>query len=224
MGAFRKALELGCDGVELDVRMTADQEIVVFHDRYTQRMTGIPGNIRKMTYQEVQHLWLNQENFPPEKIPTLQQVLETFGQHMKIIIDIKKEFFARYPIEHRVVEIVTNTGTQENVIFSSFNPFVLKNILKLDGHLKVGFIFSYRSSMFLLNGQHVGSLHPRFKLLNPAYFQHLKQGKECVYAWTVDEPTEMRRLVNMGVDGIITNRPEILLKIIQETQLPHLRP
>ncbi len=218
MGAFRKALELGCDGIELDVRLTADEQVIVFHDRFTQRMTGIPGKVRKMELEEIRHLLLHQNDFPPEKIPTLTEVLETLGRQLKIIIDIKKEFFARYPIEKKVVEIVEHTGTRENVIFSSFNPFVLKRILEMDGELKVGYIFSNRSSMFLLNGQHVGSLHPRFKLLNPAYLHRLQQRREKLYAWTVDDPREMRRLIRLGIDGIITNRPELFLQILREEQ------
>ncbi len=215
LAAFRKAIELGCDGIELDVRYTADGNVVVFHDRHTFRMTGVRGNIHRMSARQIGQLRLLQNSFPPEKIPTLAEVLDMVGRNIRVIIDVKKESLTGNGLEEKIVTIISDMGMDENVIISSFNPFVIKKMSVLNPRLHLGFIFRNRSSMMMLNGEPVRSLHARFRILSQRYLRNLRQRAAQVFAWTVDDEPVMFDLIEKGVDGIITNRPERFMRLKQ---------
>lgn len=218
--AFRKALELGCDGVELDVRFTADEEVIVFHDRNTLRLTGVRGKIRQMTLDQIRRLRLRQNSFPPEKIPTLREVLELLDDKLHIIIEIKKEIFVRNRFEEKVLRILKEFGMERRVTISSFNPFVLKKFAHLNGHLELGFIYSHRRSTLILNGQNISSLHSRFTLITNHYLRKLKQRGKKIIVWTVDSAEDMRDMIRKGVDGIITDKPELYFEVVKELKQP----
>lgn len=206
--AFQKAFELGCDGIELDVRFTADQNIVVFHDRNTFRMTGTKKSIQRLTLKQIQELRIRQE-----KIPLLEEVLDFAANKFFIILDVKKESLIRNGFEKRLTTILRDFSREANIIISSFNPIVLKRIAALEPAFHFGFIFRNRSSIMMLNGQPVESFHARHKLLSNRYLKHLKSRGASVFAWTVDRREDMIQLISKNVDGIISNQPEMLLEI-----------
>ncbi|MFZ0391285.1 MAG: glycerophosphodiester phosphodiesterase family protein [Calditrichia bacterium] len=218
LSAFAKAIEMGCDGIELDVRITADDKLVVFHDRNTLRMTGFRGSIQRMTFNKLRELRLGGEGFSPEKIPSLAELLDLAGKKLLINLDIKKERFSGSHFEQKIVALLNDFGLQENTVISSFNPFVLKRISSLNPALHLGYIYSNRSSLMMLNGHPVESLHVRYRLLSRRYLQHLQQRGLKVYAWTVDRLEAMQKLLEKGIDGIITNRPEYFLEMIKTRQ------
>jgi glycerophosphoryl diester phosphodiesterase len=213
LAAFEKAKKLGCQGVELDVRMCASGEIVVFHDRLISRMTGEKGKIHKLKLSHLRNFKLMHPQLPNEKIPVLQEVLDLVGKEILINIDIKKSTFSQNQIEEKILKILADKNFEENIIISSFNPLVLKKIATLNPRLHTGFIFRNRSSMMILNGHPVKSLHARHSILNSRYLQNLSHRSQQVYAWTVDEVESMEKLINMKIDGIITNRPELLIEL-----------
>jgi glycerophosphoryl diester phosphodiesterase len=219
--AFEKAIKMGCDGIELDVRRSADGHIIVFHDRHTYRMTRVRGNIHRLNLSDIRSLYLKQSNFPLEKIPTLPEILDLAGKNVLINIDVKKENFSNNGFEEKILQIIDDFKCINNVIISSFNPFLLKKIALLNPKIHLGFIFRNRSSMMMLNGHPVKSLHARFPILSIKYLSNLYQRSSKVYAWTVDEGKKMIELIKKGVDGIITNKPELYLQIKSElTQNP----
>ena len=214
--AFEKAIKMGCDGIELDVRRSADGHIIVFHDRHTYRMTRVRGNIHKLNLSDIRSLSLKQSDFPTEKIPTLQEILDLAGKNVLINIDVKKENFSNNGFEEKILQIIDDFKCINNIIISSFNPFLLKKIALLNPRIHLGFIFRNRSSMMMLNGHPVRSLHARFPILSKNYMTNLYQRSSKVYAWTVDEGKKMIELIKKGVDGIITNKPELYLQIKSE--------
>lgn len=213
LAAFDKAKKLGCQGVELDVRTCASGEIVVFHDRLISRMTGEKGKIHTLSFSRLRNLKLLHPRLLNERIPLLQEVLDLVGKELLINIDIKKSTFSKNRIEEKILKILTDKKFEENIIISSFNPFVLKKIATLNPKLHTGFIFRSRSNMMLLNGHPVKSLHVRHSILNNRYLQNLLHRSQQVFAWTVDDVESMMKLINMKIDGIITNRPELLLEL-----------
>jgi glycerophosphoryl diester phosphodiesterase len=208
--AFEKALNLGCDGVELDVRLCGSGEVVVFHDRFTHRLTGYHGNIHKLSYSKIQKLGLGKEK---EKIPTLDEILELLNRKVLINIDVKKDFFSKADIEEKIIRHLKTHNLKENIIISSFNPMVLKKISSLYPGISSGYIFRNKSSMVFLNGHPVQSLHARYQILDQKYIRSLTNRANDIYAWTVDEVKNMLEQIQNGIHGIISNRPELFLQI-----------
>lgn len=211
--AFQHAIDMGCEGIEMDVRLSGSDDIVVFHDRHTFRMTGVRGNVQKIPLSQLRKLRLEPLGFSPEKIPTLQDVLDLAGKKVLINIDVKKESLGRNGFEEKIVDILKDQGLEDNILISSFNPFVLKKISALNSQLHVGFIFRNRSSMMMLNGHPVQSLHARYAILSKRYVENLRERDSKIYAWTVDDKKNMLDLITKKVDGIITNRPELFLDL-----------
>jgi glycerophosphoryl diester phosphodiesterase len=214
--AFQKAIEMGCDGIELDVRPCSSGEIVVFHDRHTQRMTGTRGAVHKMRFAEIKGLTLKHNSSCSERIPRLEEVLDLARKKVRINIDVKKESFTRNGLEDKILKIIKDFHLEDNVIISSFNPIVLKRIAQIRPDLHLGFIFRNRSSMMMLNGHPVRSLHARYRILSQRYIGHLNQKANQVYSWTVDKAQAMKKQIALGVDGIITNKPEIYFQLKRE--------
>jgi glycerophosphoryl diester phosphodiesterase len=168
-----------------------------------------------MTYQQLRELQLGEE---PERIPSLDEVLELANRRVLINIDVKKDVFSRNDIEEKIIQHLRRHNLQENIIISSFNPRVLKKVSLLYPGLAHGYIFRNKSSMMFLNGHAVHSLHGRYQILDQKYIQNLANRASTIYAWTVDEVKNMLEQIQMGIHGIISNRPELFLQLKEKIQ------
>jgi glycerophosphoryl diester phosphodiesterase len=206
--AFEEALKMGCDGVEMDLRYTASGEVIVFHDRNLWRMTGYRGIVPQMGLNEIRRHSLNQDGRFP--IPTLQEVLDLLRDKLLINLELKRERFKSNGFETRTVQILDEFNLRDNIIISSFNPLVLKKIEGISNNkFHMGFIYRNRSHKMMTLGTSIKSLHIEYTILTKRYLLGKQKRGYKVYPWTVDKEESMRHLISMGVDGIITNRPEV---------------
>ncbi len=204
--AFEKAITLGCDGIEVDLRMTADREIVVFHDRRMGRMTGQDGRIEQMTLADIRNRRLSGSN--DVKIPTLREVLDLAKDKCLINLDIKTAAIHKTGFEALILSQLEEFGLRDNIIFASFNPLVVRRFHALAPDIKIGFIYLERRHRWISLGIPLDSLHINYKRLSKSYIQHFQNRGIKLYAWTVDEAAAMKNVAGVGVDGIITNCPE----------------
>ncbi|GAB4334738.1 MAG: glycerophosphodiester phosphodiesterase [Calditrichia bacterium] len=211
LSAFEEAIRLGCDGIELDIRFTADREIVVFHDRNALRMTGQRLSVQKSTLRQIKSLKIVDDKGKNHSIPTLEEVLDLAGKEVLVNIDLKKESVSRNYFEETLLKTLRVINLRDNIIISSFNPFSLKKLYALNPSLHYGFIFRNRSGLMMLNGHPVSSFHPRFRLLSRRFVRVLQEKGAKIYSWTVEKAEEIFKQMELGVDGIITNRPEVAL-------------
>jgi len=206
--AFEEALKMGCDGVEMDLRYTGSGDVIVFHDRNLWRMTGYRGSVIQMGLDNIKQFPLNQDRRFP--IPTLPEVLDLIRDKLIINLELKRERFKSNGFEIRTVQILNEFNLRDNIIISSFNPLVLK---KIEGITKnkfhMGFIYRNRSHKVMTLGTSIKSLHIEYTTLTKRYLLSKQKRGYKVYPWTVDKEGDMRDLISMGVDGIITNRPEV---------------
>ncbi len=152
--AFEKAVELGLDGVELDVYLTKDNKVVVFHDEDTERLTGVKGNICDMTWEEVSKLrvqktidatgqgdMINYADAQP--IPLLEEVLERFSKDLLINIELKayKPMWSRRRLGRHTARVIRKTGTIDRVICTSFDFFMLRDLEKEYAGIHSGFAY-----------------------------------------------------------------------------------
>ncbi len=212
--AFQAALRLGCDGIEMDLRLTASGDVVVFHDRNLSRMTGCRGSIHRLSLDRIRQAYL--EGNPEYRIPTLQEALDLIQDQAMIILDVKKESFRRNGLEEKILDIVRQFRLEANVIISSFNPQVLRYIASLAPHLHLGFIFRNRSHRFFSGNTPLRSLHAHYRSLSERYIRHLHQQGYHIFAWTVDQVRRIQEVVRLNVDGIITNRPEEVFSVLNK--------
>lgn len=200
--SFKRALELGVNAIELDVRKTKDNELVVIHDAEVDRTTNGKGLVSELTLSEIKKLSTEKG----EKIPTLEEALDFIDRKAKILVEIKE-----VGIEDKVLDIIRKKGLEDNVIIISFYEEALKRIRELDDSIKTGLIYVKHKdpvgSALLLKAQY---LLPMYKfiylpLLNKAHEKGLK-----IIAWTINTPEEAREYAKMGVDGIASDKPDIL--------------
>ncbi len=216
--AFAKALDMGCDGIELDVRLCASGHVMVFHDRSTFRMTGMRHHIHRLTLDQIKKLRLDGNTSPEFHIPTLSEVLELVGDNMLLNIEIKKETITKDSIEERILASISEFGLRDNVIISSFNPWVLKKVALLAPEVALGFVYRSRSQMMMLNEAPVTSMHASYRVLSRRHLKNLRERGLKVFAWTVDREDVMIDMIKKGVDGIITNKPEFFFALKEKHQ------
>jgi glycerophosphoryl diester phosphodiesterase len=238
--AFRLAVEAGAGGLELDVHMTRDGHIVVIHDATVDRTTSGTGAVSEMTLDELRRLDAG-HNFSPDggparpyrgrgvRVPTLEEVLEEFPA-VAVNIDIK---VGSPGIEESVLGVLRETKALGRALAVSTLHDVVKRFRKVSGgHVSTGAsrweigIF-YISSRFRLehlvrpayDALQVPLRHRGIPLVTPRFLKAAHANGVRVDAWTINQADEMRRLLDLGVDVIMTDRPGTLAEVL-ENRLP----
>lgn len=206
IAAFRAAQEWGADGVELDVQLSRDGEIVVIHDFTVDRVSNGHGRVRELTLAELQLLDLGAS----ERIPTLQEVVDTLAPRMFFNIELKSNTIWRDGLAARVARLIARNDMYERVIVSSFNPLAIRRIRQNDAHIKIGLLHApaqpiYLRCAWLHRWVKPDALHPHHSMVDAAYMRWARGWGYAVNVWTVDDPTRCRDLERLGVDAIITN-------------------
>jgi glycerophosphoryl diester phosphodiesterase len=220
LAAFNLAFDLGADGIELDVTLTQDGVVVVIHDDTVDRTTNGHGAIKAMTLAEVKQLdaSFKFEKQRGERIPTLAEALSAVKRGI-VNIELKSTTLKTDGIEAATLAVIAETRAADRVIISSFNPFALYRMAQLNPRLPRGLLYSANLPLYLRRAwlrplARPTALHPDYSMVTREYvtWAHAKGYK--VNTWTVDDPDEMKRLVELGVDAIITNKPDVLRQIV----------
>lgn len=221
LAAFDLAIEQGADGVELDVKLSADGQVVVIHDATVDRTTGAHGRVKDMTLAELRSLGAGSffsEKFQSEKIPTLEEVFETVGKRTFINVELTNYNTPRDHLVESVCTLVKKFGLQKSVMFSSFLPGNLANARSYlpdvpTGLLALNGILGLWSRSFGFAFGKYNALHPHLRnaTQNLIYFTH--RLKKRIHVWTVNEEADLRRLFKWGVDGIFTDDPQLAVKV-----------
>ncbi len=225
LAAFRLAVDMGADGVELDVQLCKDGEAVVIHNFTVDETTDGQGWVKDFTLAELQALdagdWYATE-FAGECIPTLAQVLRELGPRLVLNIELKTTMPFTDGLEAEVVRLVEDANLVRRVIISSFDPVALWRVRRLNRHISTGLLYApdlprYLRDHWLQPLARPAALHPRWDMLDERTVTAAHRRGLAVRPWTCDDPDALRRLASWGVDAIITNRPDLLRDLLQPT-------
>ncbi|MFZ2398989.1 MAG: glycerophosphodiester phosphodiesterase family protein [Smithella sp.] len=222
--SFEGAIEMGADMVELDVQLTSDKEVVVFHDEKISRCTDGRGRIADYTLASLKKLdagsWFDKD-FKNARIPALAEVLKFCKDKIAVNIEIKTEavnkmFFGG--IEEKCLKIVGQSGMNGHVVFSSFDPRAVMHLKQIDNTAAVAVLFEKKHYGSKLPSDIMESLGADAFNCSGSYFKKkwladVELNNIPVNIYTVNDARNMKRFINMGVSGIFTNNPDILKRV-----------
>ena len=222
MLAFRKAIEAGADGIELDVHYTKDGQLVIIHDEAIDRTCDGKGLVCDFTFDELQQFDASagfRGVYGVNRIPTLREYFELVKPLPKFITNIElKTGINVYPgIEKMVLDMIKEFGLEDRIIISSFNHFSVARFKALCPEMKCGFlegdwIIDF-GSYAKKNG--VEFVHPRFNTVIEETAKEIADNGIGINTWTVNTEDEVRRLYNLGVNAVISNYPDMVKKVME---------
>ncbi len=218
--AFRKALDMKADGIELDVHLSKDGHVVVIHDEKVDRTSNGKGLIRDLKLDELKSLdfgaWFSSE-FAGEPIMTLDEVLSLLDGWDGILnIELKSGYVLYDNIEQKVIDLLRQHKRIEKCIISSFNHYSLLEIKKLEPALKIGLLYSAGLVDPWKYAKMVGAeaIHPFFSSAQAPVVKGCSDNGIIINPWTIDQPEIIKALTQFGVDGIITNVPDVAIQAV----------
>lgn len=221
--AFDLAAKMGAYGVELDVQLTRDGELVVAHDEWLERVSDGSGFLKDHTLKELKSLHFNKTSpeFENARIPTLREVFELLmptGLHVNA--ELKNSIFDYPKLEQKVLELAAECGMQNRIIYSSFNHHSMLRMKQLDPSASCGLLYEgvlvrpweYAKALGM------DALHPQFcePLMNAGECSEAHRLGLTVNTWTVNGELELGMVIASGVDGIITNYPDRALRLLEQ--------
>ncbi len=219
--AFEKAATLwNLAGIELDIQLTKDGEMAVFHDEKVDRTTDGTGYVRDYTLSQLRTLRIAAENGRGERIPVIEEVLDMLASRMKaglkLNIELKNSIFPYPGMEEKIVEMVHKKGLQESIVYSSFSALSLEKLKTLDDKAELGILDSKVSDCLykLKGGCGAVALHP--------YWRGMDLGAERLQGYSVrawftghlypEKPTgtrlDLESLEKQGITDVFLNEPE----------------
>ena len=209
--AFQLAFDQGADGVELDVMLSRDGHIVVFHDKKLERTTNGAGLVRNKTLAELRSL----DAGNGQKISTLKEVLDLFGGRFMINIELRNYFSLFDDLPIKVAQLVREYAFENSVMVSSFNPFNLPRYHAADPNTHLGLLtLPKQAKKWIWRLFKFDALHPYFSDVDQVLVSALHARNRKVNVWEVDDPQEIQRLASLGVDSIITNVPQYAREVL----------
>jgi glycerophosphoryl diester phosphodiesterase len=220
--AFQQALQNGADGVELDAKLTADGHVIVIHDSTVDRTTDGKGRVASLSLNAIRKLdagkWFN-EKFAGTKVPLLEEVFEVVGKDKMINIELKNYAISGDGLVVKVCELIKRHNNHDQILFSSFFPSTLKiaaqtlpeiprGLLAMSGLLGL-----WARSFGFMFGDYQ-ALHPHVSSTSREQVLRAHRLKRRVHVWTVNNPEEINRLKEWGVDGIITDDPQTAVRAL----------
>ncbi|MCW4022941.1 MAG: glycerophosphodiester phosphodiesterase family protein [Candidatus Bathyarchaeota archaeon] len=202
LSSFRKAVELGANAVELDVRKTKDGKLVVIHNADVNKTTNGEGAVNELTLDQIQKLVTDKD----EQIPTLDDVLDAVGKKVKVLVEIKEAETAE-----QVLDMVQKKGLADNVILVSFHEEALKKIRELNQTVETGLIYVRHKNPIQtaldLKAEYLLSL---YSFTHSANIKKAHENGLKVIVWTINKKEDVEEYKKKGVDGIASDRPDIL--------------
>lgn len=224
--AFKSALDMGADLLELDVQLTKDGQVVVIHDGSVDRTTDGRGRVADMTLAEIRKLSAGYperfgDRFVSEKVPTLIEALTQARGRAKVMIEIKKESISDSEeedgIEARVVAAVREARMEANVLLISFDRRALRRLQKLAPEMRRGHLFYRATPEEVLEGAaevETDLVMPEKGMLSDELTQAARDAGIKVATWVVDDVEELKDLARFDLFGVGSNRPGALLDAI----------
>jgi glycerophosphoryl diester phosphodiesterase len=220
LASIKQAWFHNADGVEIDVRLSKDNKIVVIHDANTKRTSGVSGKVKSYTLESLKKLdvgvwkgkkWLN------ERIPTLEEVLETIPTGKFVMIEIKssiailpslKKLLHKSSIKNSQIKLAGFGLKKMSLVKKALPQFEVFRIKRVDRENII--LNSYRLNRLIKSSKNnnldgISLSYSRW--LNKKKIERIKSSGLKVFVWTVDNPIKAIRLINSGIDGIISNKP-----------------
>ena len=209
ISAFNKAVKNGASGLEFDVISTLDGVLLCSHNFDLERETDCGGYIDELPYHSIKDanaaLHWNSEK---EGLPKLKDVLRIVPKHVRLNIEIKSRSFYDISAARDVVELVKGENFINRTIISSFNPFVIWYVKWINSQVLTGFLYNNLDYFFMINIVHPDCLHTTAELVSEGLMKFAKQRGLALNAWTVNTKPAIDWLIDLKVDGIITDQIE----------------
>ena len=228
--AFKKSIEIGVDGFETDIHLTSDGVPVVCHNYTIDETSNGQGEVRSKTLEELRTYDFGSyfhEKFKGTKLPTLEEFLalcETADIEI-MNIEIKPPLDGNMEIVEKTINAVKEHGLFKKLLISSFDSNVLIECKRVDPECKTGFLYAPNKSFFykkMLFGYvsfakkiQADYLHPHYYTVTKRYVEKLHENGIGINVWTVNKPEVVNKLLKMGVDGIITDVPQLVNELVE---------
>jgi len=198
--SYKKAIELGANAIELDVRKSNDGKLIVIHDDNLKRVFGKDISVNETTLIELRQL-------TGDKIPTLEEALQFIDKKVeRILVELKEVGY-----ENKVLEIIRKENLNERVIIVSFHEPALLNVREVDGKIETGLIYAKHKNpidaALKLKAQY---LVPLYKLTHTKDIEDAHKNNLKVIVWTINTKHEAKQYRDKGADGIASDNPDIL--------------
>ncbi len=225
LSAFKEILKNGVPGIELDVHTCKSGELVITHDFNLKRITGVDALVEDKTYEELRRMDFGSffsGKYEGEKIPTLDEVFSLMGDQVYYDIEIKHNLIKSTVMETEIMRKIREYNLEDRVIISSFNPFAVRSFKKLFPGIPTAVIYCVSPKVPFIFRRGAGKYIARPDIMKPSKTQVTKKllkhakGKNGfgVMTWVVDERDKALDLLQRGVDGIISNQPEVLKETV----------
>jgi glycerophosphoryl diester phosphodiesterase len=221
MTAFKEAEKAGADGIELDVQLTKDGEMVVIHDEKLNRTTNGNGFVKDFSYKEISKLNANKSGGAKEPIPLLKDVLKWMqGNRLICNIELKNGFFPYEGMEEKVIKLVRDYGLEERIIFSSFNHYSIVYCYRLAPEIEIAPLYSGRIFMPWIYAKSIQAkaIHPNYKGLTNDIIRKSIENGISVRPYTINNEKDMKYLFTLNCSAIITDDPVKALKLRKDTR------
>jgi len=239
MYAYENAVKIGADVLEMDAHITKDGQIVLMHDEKVDRTTDGTGLIEDLTLNQLKQLdaayqWSNDDGrtFPYRgqgiQVPTLNELFQKFPQ-MRYVIEIK---LTQNPIDKPLCDLIRNHNMQDKVVIASFHDVAMQNFRKTCPEIATSASRGEVTKFVLLGKVFLsGLVAPHYQSIQPPYdpaeslnipimtrrFIREAHAKNLVVEpWTVDDPALMKKYIDWDVDGIMTDRPDLMIQVLKE--------
>lgn len=233
MEAFSLCRDQGIDGIEFDVHLCASGELVVSHDFNVRRVTGHDGIIEKMTYEELRSLDTShfREDIPyATRMPLLREVFDEFGKDLIFDLEMKSDSYRNGELAGKIHREIVRAGVERQIMVSSFNPFAVRSFRSESrGSIPTAVIYCVSDDVPKILqkgfGRYISGcsvLKPDRRQISEERFRKDSSQGYPVITWTVDEIEEADRICSMGVDGVISNRPDAILQTIEAYRSPEM--
>jgi len=223
--AFRKAVELGCRMIELDVRLSADEVPVVIHDGTLTRTAGDPRRVNQLTVDQLRQLdagsWFAPE-YAGERIPTLADALAAIPETVTVNIELKLNGPGELQrLIDRISAVITEQRAEKRLLCSSFAHKALWALRRRFFSLPLGYLIEGRvvqEQFTEAKGLQATALILQGQWTTPAVIRQAHANRLKLFSYTINRPLQMRQLLRKGVDGIMTNFPDRLVRVIGQVE------
>jgi glycerophosphoryl diester phosphodiesterase len=221
MSAFIEADKVGADGLELDVQLTKDGEIVVIHDEKVNRTTDGSGYVKDFLFKDIRKLNAGKKGGKKESIPALNEILDWLQtNHLICNIELKNDRFPYKGMEERVIQLVQSYGLSDRIIISSFNHYSVVYSYQLAPDIETAPLFNERIFMPWVYAQSIKAkgLHPKYTRITDKIIKSTMENGIAVRPYTVNKDADLHRFFNINCSAIITDEPVKALSIRKQYQ------